>query len=322
VTPEELLAALDGTALLFAPGTRSEYSNLGMAVAGLAAGRVAGQPYRDLVTERLLQPLGMTSSTWEPPGEHLATGYVLQGDQLVTSHLWRMGAAEGMGGLYSDLTDMLRFAAWELSAWPPRDDPDPGPVRRSSVRESQLVAGGAPAGPRAFGVNWVVLDDETVGHLVFHTGSTDKYSTSIFLAPHHGVGVVVLCNIGNAATDPLAARTLRDLVAAMPALPVEIDPAVEATLRDLLALFGRPDPEVIEARFSGVFLNAVPAERIAELLAQLGALGACEPRGVDSAEGRFQGHFHVAWENGDLSVMLAVDAQPPHAIEGFSVRSR
>ena len=33
--------------------------------------------------------------------------------------------------------DLARYVAFLLSAWPPRDDPDTGPVRRSSLREMQ-----------------------------------------------------------------------------------------------------------------------------------------------------------------------------------------
>ena len=39
------------------------------------------------------------------------------------------------GGLLTTATDLGKYIAFHLSAWPPRDDPETGPVRRSSVRE-------------------------------------------------------------------------------------------------------------------------------------------------------------------------------------------
>ncbi len=59
-------------------GTAMAYSNHGMALAGLVLEQVTGKPYEDIVQEVLLKPLGMTSSSFERPGQfgdRLATGY-------------------------------------------------------------------------------------------------------------------------------------------------------------------------------------------------------------------------------------------------------
>ena len=40
-----------------------------------------------------------------------------------------------MGGVQTSARDYARWVAFLLSAWPPRDGPEQGPVRRSSVRE-------------------------------------------------------------------------------------------------------------------------------------------------------------------------------------------
>jgi len=101
VTEAELMAALDAAALEFSPGTRTRYSNLAFGLAGLAVGRASGQPFREVVAERLLAPLQMDSTVWEPeavPPERLATGYALEEGRRVPVHHWRLGAAEGMGG--------------------------------------------------------------------------------------------------------------------------------------------------------------------------------------------------------------------------------
>jgi len=44
-------------------------------------------------------------------------------------------AFDSAGGLLLNARDLGRYVALHPSAWPPRDDPDAGPVRRSSVRE-------------------------------------------------------------------------------------------------------------------------------------------------------------------------------------------
>src|SRR5262249_36155385 len=73
---DQLLAG--GLSVNWAPGTRFEYSNLGYAVLGRVITAVTGTPYSDFVASRLLTPLGMTTTGYEPDGfspDQLARGY-------------------------------------------------------------------------------------------------------------------------------------------------------------------------------------------------------------------------------------------------------
>ena len=45
------------------------------------------------------------------------------------------GAFGAMGGLQTSANDYAKYVAFLLSAWPPRDGAEPGPVKRASVRE-------------------------------------------------------------------------------------------------------------------------------------------------------------------------------------------
>ena len=196
-----LTNALKGLKLEFSPGEKASYSNLAMACAGLIIERVSGERYRDFVTKHVLAPLGMTESSFDEdaiPRERLAAGHVKKEDGY---HLggarWRLGAGEAMGGLYSSVTDMAKFMAFELAAWPPRDEIDTGPLRRSSVREAQSIAGFAPAGRQGFGVNFVVIADPKLGRVAFHNGGTEAFTASMWLLPMKGIGVIALAG----ATD-------------------------------------------------------------------------------------------------------------------------
>src|SRR5262249_26831364 len=115
----EILNALKNLRLEFSPGEKVVYSNLAMALAGLIVERVSGEPYRDFVTRHLLLPLGMTSTTFDVskiPPERLSAGYVKEADgyHVGVPH-WRLGAGEGMGGLYSSVNDMAKFMAFALA---------------------------------------------------------------------------------------------------------------------------------------------------------------------------------------------------------------
>jgi CubicO group peptidase (beta-lactamase class C family) len=68
----------DGVRFAWAPGTRFEYANLGYAILGRVVAAAAGTGYADFVRDRLLRPLGMTSTGFEAAEfdpARLARGY-------------------------------------------------------------------------------------------------------------------------------------------------------------------------------------------------------------------------------------------------------
>ena len=80
-TLRELLAAPDSWRDR-APGASFEYSNLGAGVAGVVIERAAGQPFDDVLQERVFAPLGIRAS-YDPrriaPAGDLANGYGVRG---------------------------------------------------------------------------------------------------------------------------------------------------------------------------------------------------------------------------------------------------
>jgi len=76
----------DPPAQVFAPGTTPGYANYGMALAGYIVQRVSGQPFETYVREHVLEPAGMTSSTYEQPlpkgmADLLGPGYTSTGEE-------------------------------------------------------------------------------------------------------------------------------------------------------------------------------------------------------------------------------------------------
>ncbi len=107
-------------------------------------GRASHTSLRAVVGKKIFEPLGMTSSGWDPagvPAGRMATPYKRGASgALEPTVTWRLGAVEGAGGIYSSLRDMGRYVAFQLAAYPARNAPDPRPIRRSSVRETHFNA--------------------------------------------------------------------------------------------------------------------------------------------------------------------------------------
>ncbi len=59
--------------LLFEPGTKVQYSNTGIDIGAAIVEVVTGQRWEDFLKERVLLPLGMTSSSFRPTDEQLET---------------------------------------------------------------------------------------------------------------------------------------------------------------------------------------------------------------------------------------------------------
>jgi len=187
------------------PGVAMEYSNLGYATLGRIVSNVSGTRYQDYIRRELMLPLGMTATGYDifasPPASR-SIGYRWQDNRWVREPDMRDGAFGAMGGVETSARDYARWVAFLLSAWPDRDGPESGPVRRSSVREivtgsnfaegaiRNPAIGGAPCRQaRAYAMGWSVTDDCDLGRVVGHGGGYPGYGSYVLLLPDKGVGL-------------------------------------------------------------------------------------------------------------------------------------
>lgn len=312
----QLVRAVSGP-LAFAPGTRSEYSNAGMALAGEIVARAAGVPLRDYLARRVLEPIGMRAAAWDReavPVDRLAIGAA--GEGAIDPPHWQLGAFEAAGGLYASTDDLAALARFALGGAPHvlapasldqalRDDPLPGP----------------------HGVAWLAGEEDGL-RWAAHTGSTGDYSATILVLPDAGLAALVLAAGPDAElVDCAAQAVLRSVVAGTPPAPCrrerrELDAATRAAagaalarLRELLAA---PAPAAIEAAFAPAFLRQVPAAAIARHVGELAArVGRCARHELTGAGGRLAARGILHCERGAVPVELAAEAEPPHRILGL-----
>ena len=138
---EELIALYKkGISFSNNPGLGYEYSNLGFATLGYIIKKISGLTYQQYITDQILKPLGMGHTYWEytkVPKDKLAHGYRYVGTKWVEQPLLHDGSYGAMGGLITTIEDFSKYMALHLAAWPPRDDRETGPLKRSSIREMQ-----------------------------------------------------------------------------------------------------------------------------------------------------------------------------------------
>jgi CubicO group peptidase (beta-lactamase class C family) len=117
------------------------------------------------------------------------------------------GAFGAMGGLITSIEDFSKYVSFHLSAWPPRNNEDDGPVRRSSLREMQTPQfsslntrttdfNGDPCALISgygfgLGIAKYCNDFKQVGH----GGALPGFGSNYRFYPEYGVGVMAFCNL-------------------------------------------------------------------------------------------------------------------------------
>ncbi|MHB8890642.1 MAG: serine hydrolase domain-containing protein [Candidatus Limnocylindrales bacterium] len=263
----ELLAA--GPSFAWPPGTVFDYSNLGYGILGRAISNVAGHEYRDVVRDRVLAPLRMTTTVYreeDVPEARLAHGYIRREDAYVREGTDPYGALASMGGVFSCVEDLGRWVAGFADAFPARDDVEGRhPLRRATRREMQQIqrafgpvaAAHAPdaepgfeAGGYGFGL--FVLQDAELGTTVGHAGGYPGFGSHMTWHPGTGLGVIGLGNVRYAPVRPVVAEVLAMLVRAEVAPRRRVVPMAAAlSFRPVVeGLLERWDDGVADAAFA------------------------------------------------------------------------
>jgi CubicO group peptidase (beta-lactamase class C family) len=341
--PDETMRAWMRAGIPFstAPGTAYEYSNYGFAILGQIVERASGRPYHVYVREQILKPLGMAATTFEArevPKERIAHGYRWRDERWESEELLAHGSFGAMGGLWTSAPDLARYVAFLMSAFPARDEPEAGPVRRGSAREMQQAwrsqgtiayraAVDAPLqlSSSAYGYGLGVSQDCRFGHVVGHGGGLPGYGSLMRWLPEHGVGLISMANVtyagwGGLFNDAFAA--LHRTGALQPRV-IKPSPALLAAQRDVTRLVTKWDDALARRVAADNLFMDEPAERrarrYAEAVQRHGACGAAEP--ID-AENALRGEWRVPCERGwlNVSITLAPTAPTP-LVQSLSVQS-
>ena len=188
-TFDEHVRSISDTWLKCRVGERFRYSNLGYDLVGYALQLRAGKPFPRLMREELLEPLGMTASTFDQAealaDSHRARGHIQE--QEVPPLEMPMLAA---GGMYSTRATWRSSSRSTWRAGSPRADAFISADALKAMYTPQFPLPGQKAG-YGLGVNSRPYHGAT---LLFHGGGGYGYSTDQRWVPEYKVGVVILSN--------------------------------------------------------------------------------------------------------------------------------
>jgi CubicO group peptidase (beta-lactamase class C family) len=320
------------------PGTRYEYSNYAFGLLGRIVTRASGMPYEKYMRVAILAPLSMEATTFafsEIPPTSRAIGYRLKpdgtyGEEPPLPH----GAFGAMGGLLTTATDLGKYIAFHLSAWPPRDDADAGPVRRASVREmahlwtpsnltAKRVNGALSASETGYGYGLRVTSDCRFEKIAAHGGGLPGFGSYMAWLPDYGVGMFAMATLTySGPSEPMSAAWNALLetgglrIRELPPTPLQ------SRMRDhIFELWKRwDDAEAKRIAAMNLFLDVPEEQRQAEIEKLKDEVGECGSAGPVMPENWLRGQFNMKCDRGSVGVFFTMSPTEPPAVQHLAFR--
>ncbi|GAB2760657.1 serine hydrolase domain-containing protein [Terrabacter koreensis] len=210
------------------------YSNLAYGLLGQVVERVTGQGWEPVVRERVLDPLGMTRTGLDPADDR-ARGYQVDpyAGTAREEPRFTLNATAPLGGLWSTVADMARYAAYVAA-------PDDRVVRPETLDEMcrPLIMTDVDGWSGAYGLGFGM---GRRGDRVFvgHGGAMPGFLTGLRVRRKEGVGAIVFANATSGAlTLALATDLVEAVVDAEPSLQgAWVPEAEQPQLTELLGLW-------------------------------------------------------------------------------------
>lgn len=301
--------------LEFAPGEKFSYDNSGYFLLGLLIEKITSKSYRDVLRERIFQPLGMIHSEVNDPSAiiaHRARGYEPRPGKGPSNATYiDMGWPYAAGALVSTVGDL---AKWDAALYGDR------PVQQTSWQQawSPSKLNDGTAYPYGFGWSLAKLNGIST---VEHGGEIPGFNSYILRVPEKKLTVIVLCNASPGIAEPLAREVAGQVD---PSLKVELksipDPDAKTTdaHKELLLslLQGTMKRELftpqMQERLWPDFVNTAR-----ESLNEFGSLESFTFQGAEQKDGKTRRRYLVVIGGQALNFVVATN--PDGKISGFSI---
>ena len=320
------------------PGLQYEYSNLGFTMLGYIIHKVSGIPYEAYIRKNIWEPLQL-NATWEfskVPDSILAHGYRWINGNWREEALLHDGIYGSMGGMITSIESFSKYVAFQMAAWPARNDAESGPVKRSSVREMQqpwrfntLIPdylypdGKACAIATAYCYGLRFSKDCEGKVFIGHTGGLPGFGSNWNILPEYGIGVLFFANVTYAPTSTANLQVLDTIVhlAGLQPRQLPASPILTQRRNELVQLL----PDFTAAESSGIFAVNFFSDYFTESLKkEAGNLFSKAGKIVTIhdvvPENQMRGYFIMDCEKGRIQVNFTLTPETPGLIQEYHIR--
>lgn len=169
------------------------YNNSGFALAGHVVATVMDSRFEEVLKELVLEPLGLEHSFLFPfdvMTHRFAAGHIVKGSPRVARPWVLARSITPMGGIISDVADLLSYARFQMGDGTGRDGI---PVVSRAVLDAMQRPEVPVFGNRSWGLSWAVEDIGGVRQ-INHGGATNGQIAFLGIVPERRFAVAVLTN--------------------------------------------------------------------------------------------------------------------------------
>ncbi|MEP7373832.1 MAG: serine hydrolase domain-containing protein [Chitinophagaceae bacterium] len=323
-------------------GFAYEYSNLGFALLGKIITVVSGKRFQDYIRDNIWKPLGMKTSEWEyanvAPGK-LAHGYRWLNEKWNEEQLLHDtpdGSWGAMGSMISSIEEFANYMALHLSAWPPNNAKETGPVKRSSIREMHHpwrfnglnITNKYPDGRTCavataycYGLRWIRDCNDRV--YIMHSGGLPGFGSQWRIMPDYRIGVVALANRTYAGFNDINLQVLETIINIAGLQPAQLPPSaiLEKRKNELVNLLPGWNNAEQSDIFAENFFPDYPIDSLKkqtkELFEKAGKIISVKEM---KPENQLRGSFIIEGENADISIYFTLSPENPPLIQEYRIR--
>ena len=210
---KKTVESVNQSSLIYPPGTKTKYSNAGIAVVGYTLEKVFQKPYVEFMQQNILNPLGMNASSFEFKNSmslNLAKATMWSYDgRSFKAPRFELGMIPA-GSLYSSVTDLTKFLNMILSDGSLNGERFVNPNTLKEMFTPQF----SDSEESGYGIGFRVSKHNGY-KMISHGGAIYGYSTQLSALPEPKIGVVVASSvdISNSITRKISSYALDLLIA-------------------------------------------------------------------------------------------------------------
>ena len=194
MTTDQVISEINQVNLLFESGTQLHYSSLGYFLLATILEKVYQENYDQVLKTKILNLLNMTSTGSTNSLSiipEMTNGYhLINDDSLVVAPYRNYSMLKGAGDLYSNSTDLLKWASAMLN-------------NQLATETSSFIPNGdfKDNSGRQYGYGWFIESDDYLKYS--HGGGTWGYSSILSLYPKTKTSIIVLSNVSTLPTEAI-----------------------------------------------------------------------------------------------------------------------